>query len=140
MTIKRERRQWMIDDPDLPQSINTEDVLTRLPSGDKLSVSAFMRAAFYFVLEERGQPIDLSQDEFRAWFETEFDDPREFFEWIKDLDTDGQEKLRHLALTEIGCTEPVRSDGSSGDRFRNFAPALLLAGREHHHSRQEVES
>ena len=27
-----------------------------------------------------------------------FDDPREFFEWIKDLDADGLEKLGHLAL------------------------------------------
>jgi hypothetical protein len=97
-TGKRKRKQWMIDDPDLPPSINTEDVLTRLPSGDKVSVSAFIKAAFYFVLEERGQPIDLSLDEFRAWFEIEFDDPREFFEWINDLDADGQEKLRRLAL------------------------------------------
>jgi hypothetical protein len=40
----------------------------------------------------------LSPDEFKAWFETEFDDPREFFEWIKDLDADGQEKLGRLAL------------------------------------------
>jgi hypothetical protein len=98
MTGPAKRKQWMIDDPDLPQSINTEDVLTRLPSGDKVSVSAFIRAAFYFVLEERGQRTDLSPDEFKAWFETEFNDPREFFEWIKDLDADGLEKLGHLAL------------------------------------------
>ena len=39
MTGPAKRKQWMIDDPDLPQSINTEDVLTRLPSGDKVSVS-----------------------------------------------------------------------------------------------------
>jgi len=31
------RKQWMIDDPDLPQSIDTEDLLTRLPSGETVT-------------------------------------------------------------------------------------------------------
>jgi hypothetical protein len=40
----------------------------------------------------------LSRDEFRAWFETEFDDSFEFFEWIKRLDAAAQEKLYSLTL------------------------------------------
>jgi hypothetical protein len=99
MTGPKKRKQWMIDDPDLPQSINTKDVFTTLPSDDKVSVSAFFTAAIYMLLEERGQCTDLSRDEFRAWFETEFDDPREFFDWIEDLNADGQGKLQRLALT-----------------------------------------
>ena len=97
MTGPEKRKQWMIDDPDLPQSVKTKDVT--LPSGDKVSVSAFIKAAIYMLQEERGQCTDLSWDEFRAWFETEFDDPFEFFEWLEDLNADGQGKLQRLALT-----------------------------------------
>jgi hypothetical protein len=95
---KQKCKQWMNDDPNLPHSINTKDVFTTLPSGDKVSVSAFFTAAIYVLLEERGQRTDLSRDEFRAWFETEFDDPHEFFDWVEDLNADGQGKLQRLAL------------------------------------------
>jgi hypothetical protein len=57
MTGPGKRTQWVIDEPDLPQSINTKDAFTTVPSGDKVSVSAFVTAAIYMLLEtlpERG--------------------------------------------------------------------------------------
>jgi hypothetical protein len=38
MSPKRKRRQWMIDDPNVPESAGPRDLLVQLPSGDKVSV------------------------------------------------------------------------------------------------------
>ena len=38
MAPKRKRRQWMIDDPNVPESAGPRDLLVQLPSGDKVSV------------------------------------------------------------------------------------------------------
>ena len=96
MAPKRKRRQWMIDDPNVPQS----DLFMQLPSGDKVSARSVFWAALHIAREERGVPLDIEQneDEFAAWLETEFGGALEFFHWYTLLGRGDQEKLRRLAL------------------------------------------
>ena len=100
MATKRKRRQWMIDDPNVPQSVNPRDLFMQLPSGDKVSARSVFWAALHIAREERGVPLDIeqSEDEFLAWLETEFGGVYEFLHWFTLLEGGDQEKLRHLAL------------------------------------------
>ena len=100
MATKRKRRQWMIDDPNVPQWIGPWDLLVQLPGGDKVSVQSVFWAALHIAREERGVPLDMEQsgDEFLAWLETEFGGVYEFLDWFSLLDGGDQEKLRRLAL------------------------------------------
>ena len=100
MATKRKRRQWMIDDPNVPQWIGPWDLLVQLPGGDKVSVKSVFWAALHIAREERGVPLDIEQsgDEFLAWLETEFGGALEFFHWFTLLGRCDQEKLRVLAL------------------------------------------
>jgi len=41
MATKRKPRQWMIDDPNVPASGGPQDLLVRLPSGDKVVCQVF---------------------------------------------------------------------------------------------------
>ena len=74
MVTKRKHTQWMIDDPNVPESAGPQDLLMQLPSGDKVSVRSVFWAALHIAREERGVPLDIEQrgDEFLAWLETEF--------------------------------------------------------------------
>ena len=100
MATKCKRRQWMIDDPNVPESVGPRDLLMQLPSGDKVSVRSVFWAALHIAREERGVPLDIEQsrDEFLAWLETEFGGALEFFHWLTLLGRGDQEKLRRLAL------------------------------------------
>jgi hypothetical protein len=100
MAPKRKCRQWMIDDPNVPQSVSPRDLLMQLPSGDKVSARSVFWAALHIAREERGVPLDIeqSEDEFLAWLETEFGGVYEFLHWFTLLDGGDQEKLRSLAL------------------------------------------
>ena len=100
MATKCKRRQWMIDDPNVPASAGPRDLLVQLPSGDKVSVQSIFWAALHIAREERGVPLDIEQsrDEFLAWLETEFGGALEFFHWLTLLGRGDQEKLRRLAL------------------------------------------
>ena len=100
MATKCKRRQWMIGDPNAPESVGPRDLLVQLPSGDKVSVRSVFWAALHIAREERGVPLDIeqSEDEFLAWLETEFGGVYEFLDWFSLLDGGDQEKLRRLAL------------------------------------------
>ena len=100
MTTKCKRRQWMIDDPNAPESVGPRDLLVQLPNGDKVSVRSVFWAALHIAREERGLPPDIEQteDEFAAWLETEFGGALEFYRWYTLLGRGDQERLRHLAL------------------------------------------
>ena len=100
MATKRKPRQWMIDDPNVPESVGPQDLLVQLPSGDKVSVRSVFWAALHVAREERGIPLDIEQneDEFAAWLETEFGGALEFFHWYTLPGRGDQEKLRRLAL------------------------------------------
>ena len=60
MATKRKRRQWMIDDPNVPQRIGPRDLLVQLPGGDKVSVKSVFWAALHIAREERGVPAVCS--------------------------------------------------------------------------------
>ena len=100
MAPKRKRRQWRIDDPNVPQSVSPRDLFMQLPSGDKVSARSIFWAALHIAREERGMPLDIEQsdDEVAAWLETEFGSAIEFFHWFTLLGRGDQEKLRRLAL------------------------------------------
>ena len=100
MATKRKHRQWMIGDPNVPESAGPQDLLVQLPSGDKVSVRSVFWAALHVAREERDIPLDIEQneDEFAAWLETEFGGALEFVRWFKLLGRGDQEKLRRLAL------------------------------------------
>ena len=100
MATKRKPRRWMIDDPNVPESVGPQDLLVQLPSGDKVSVRSVFWAALHVAREERGIPLDIEQneDEFAAWLETEFGGAVGFFHWFTLLGRGDQEKFRRLAL------------------------------------------
>ena len=100
MATKRKRRQWMIDDPNVPQSVGPRDLLVRLPSGDKVSARSVFWAALHIAREERGVPLDIEQsgDVLLAWLETEFGGMLEFVRWFTLLCRRDQERVRSLAL------------------------------------------
>ena len=100
MVTKRKHTQWMIDDPNVPESAGPQDLFMQLPSGDKVSARSVFWAALHIAREERGVPLDIEQneDEFAAWLETEFGGALEFFHWYTLLGRGDQEKLRRLAL------------------------------------------
>ena len=100
MATKRKPRQWMIDDPNVPQWIGPRDVLVQLPSGDKVSVKSVFWAALHIAREERGVPLDMEQsgDEFLAWLKTEFGGVLEFVLWFTLLCRGDEERVRRLVL------------------------------------------
>ena len=100
MVTKRKHTQWMIDDPNVPESAGPQDLFMQLPSGDKVSARSVFWAALHIAREERGMPLDIeqSEDEVAAWLETEFGSAIEFFHWFALLGSGDQEKLRRLAL------------------------------------------
>ena len=100
MVTKRKHTQWMIDDPNVPESAGPQDLFMQLPSGDKVSARSVFWAALHIAREERGIPLDTeqSEDEFLAWLENEFGGVYEFLHWFTLLDGGDQEKLRSLAL------------------------------------------
>jgi hypothetical protein len=53
MATKRKPRQWMIDDPNVPESVGPQDLLVRLPSGDKVSVRSVFWAALHVAREKK---------------------------------------------------------------------------------------
>ena len=93
-------KQWMIDDPNAPESAGPRDLLVQLPSGDKVSVRSVFWAALHIAREERGVPLDLEQsgDELLAWLETEFGGAPGFVRWFTLLCRGDQERVRSLAL------------------------------------------
>ena len=100
MATKCKRRQWMIGDPNAPESVGPRDLLVQLPSGDKVSVRSVFWAALHIAREERGVPLDIEQsgDELLAWLETEFGGMLEFVRWFTLLCRRDQERVRSLAL------------------------------------------
>jgi hypothetical protein len=100
VATKRKRRQWMIDDPNVPQWIGPRDLLVQLPGGDKLSVKSVFWAALHIAREERGVPLDIEQsgDVLLPWLETEFGGMLEFVRWFTLLCRRDQERVRSLAL------------------------------------------
>ena len=93
-------KQWMIDDPNAPDSAGPRDLLVQLPSGDKVSVRSVFWAALHIAREKRGVPPDIEQteDEFAAWLENEFGGALEFYRWYTLLGRGDQEKVRRLAI------------------------------------------
>jgi hypothetical protein len=100
MATERKRRQWLIDDPNVPRSIGLRDLVVQLPSGDKVNARSVFWAALHIAREERGVPVDIEQsgDEFLAWLETEFGGVLEFVRWFMLRCRDDQEKLCSLVL------------------------------------------
>ena len=100
MATKRKRRQWMIDDPNVPQWIGPRDLLVQLPGGDKVSVKSVFWAALHIAREERGIPLDIEQsgDEFLAWLETQFGGAYEFLDWFSLLARLRLRPTRHVDI------------------------------------------